>query len=217
MSIALILVNISVVSGIFPLLAALYNYRQLDPVLKLVVAFCAVSAFLDLLALYLRVHRVHNNLFIMHIFNLMAVLFFTVIYYRAFYESIFKKIAIILGGAGLIAIICSAIFIESIFTYPSVSNTILCLLLIILSLTYFYQLLTRQEFIHIEKQGLFWINAGVLFYFSINIFLFMLFNKISSSEIADYNMIQSVTNIIANLLYSVGLLCKPQKTTSSLY
>jgi hypothetical protein len=113
----------------------------------------------------------------------------------------------------LLVVINNAIFIEGLNTYPSISNTVLSLLLIVLSLSYFYQLLTRQEFIHIDKQGLFWINAGVLFYFSINIFLFMLFNKISKSAQADFNMIQSITNIIANLLYSVGLLCKPQKTT----
>jgi hypothetical protein len=32
-------------------------------------------------------------------------------------------------------------------------------------------------------------------------------------EQEDYYMINLITNIIANILYSVGLLCKPQKTT----
>ena len=161
--------------------------------------------------------EVRNNQFIGHLFDLMAVVFFTVIYYRAFHESLFKKLALIFGSATLVIIICNTIFIEGLTAYPSISNTVLCLLMIILSLTYFYQLLTRQEFIHIDKQGLFWINAGALFYFSVNIFFFMIFNKISSSAQADFIMIQSVTNIIANLLFSAGLLCKPQKTASSRY
>ncbi|MEO6851901.1 MAG: hypothetical protein ABI203_00040, partial [Mucilaginibacter sp.] len=101
----------------------------------------------------------------------------------------------------------------NIWIYPSISNTVLCMLMIILSLTYFYQLLTRQEFVHIEKQGLFWVNAGVIFYFSINVFLFMLYSKINESVRSDFYMIQTGTAIIANLLYSVGLFCKPQKTT----
>jgi len=86
-------------------------------------------------------------------------------------------------------------------------------LLICFSLAYFFQLLSRQEFVHIEKQGLFWINAGVLFYFSINIFLFMLFKRMITAHQEGYYMINNITNIIANILYSVGLLCKPQKTT----
>jgi hypothetical protein len=213
MSLAYVLVNISIASGVFPLIAAIYNYRQLEPVLKLVAAFCLVSAVLDLISMIMAHDGVRNTLFLQHLFDLVAVLFFSVIYYRAFYEPILKKIALILGITSFLIVVNNAIFIEGVNSYPSISNTVLSLLLIILSLTYFYQLLTRQEFIHIDKQGLFWINAGVLFYFSINIFLFMLFNKISRSAQADFNMIQSITNIIANLLYSVGLLCKPQKTT----
>lgn len=212
MSIASVLVDISILSGLFPLLAALYNYRQLDHVLKLVAVFCLFSAGLDWLSYALAHFGVHNTLFVEHIFDILSVLLFTVIYYKAFYERFFKRIALLLGGMAFIAIVLNTLFYESIWMYPSVSNTVLSLLLIILSLTYFYQLLTRQEFIHIDKQGLFWINAGVLFYFSILIFLFMIYNKISSSAQADFIMIQSITNIISNVLFSVGLLCKPQKT-----
>jgi hypothetical protein len=213
MSITLILVYLSIVSGILPLLAALYNYRQLDSVLKLFTLLCLVSLSFDVLEYISTKLGVRNNCPLFHLYVLLAVLFFTVIYYRAFYESIFKTIALILGGLALVAVICNAIFIEHIWVYPSISNTVSCLLMIILSLTYFFQLLTRQEFVHIDKQALFWINTGVLFYFSINIFLFMLYNKIDPSVRNDYYMIQSGANIIANLLYSVGLLCKPQKTT----
>jgi hypothetical protein len=212
MPIAIILVYVSIASGFLPLTAAIYNYRQLDAVLKLITLYCLVSAFLDLGSMLLADSGVRNTLFLQHLFDLLAVLFFTVIYYLAFYEPIFKKIALILGITCFLIVVINAIFIQSILTYPSISNTALSLFLIILSLTYFYQILTRQEFIHIDKQALFWINAGVLFYFSINIFLFMLFDKISADARADFNMIQSITNIIANSLYSVGLLCKPQKT-----
>ncbi|MGZ3752467.1 MAG: hypothetical protein ACXVAU_14395, partial [Mucilaginibacter sp.] len=200
MSLAEILVQVSLYSAIFPLLAALFNYRQLENVLKIMAAFCLFSALIDFFSVVVLHWGVHNNQPFMHLYDAVAVIFFTVIYYLAFYETILKKIALILGGASMVTMICNAIFIEDLQTYPSVSNTVLCLLLIILSLIYFYQLLTRQEFIHIEKQGLFWVNAGVLFYFSINIFLFMLFNKINSDALKDFNMIQSVTNIIANLL-----------------
>ena len=217
MSLAETLVYISLYSGVFPLLAALFNYRQLEPVLKLVAAFCLFSALIDLFSVLILHWGARNNHPFFHLYDFGGVVFFTIIYYQAFHEPVFKKIAVILGATCAVTVIFSAFFIQGITMYPSVSNTVLCLLLIVLSLTYFYQLLTRQEFIHIDKQGLFWINSGILFYFSINIFLFMLFNKISLEQRNDFNMIQSVTNIIANLLYSVGLLCKPQKITLSRY
>lgn len=213
MNISLILTYFSIASGVLPLLAAWYNYKQLDGVLKLFVVFCIVSVAFDLLDMVLAFLKMQNNSPLLHLYILVSVLFYTVIYYKVFYKAVFKKIALLLGTITLIAMVCSAIFIQYIWTYPSISNTVLSLLMIVLSLTYFYQLLTLQEFVHIDKQGMFWINAGILFYFSINIFLFMLFNQINVNVRKDYYMIQSITNIIANILYLVGLLCKPQKTT----
>ena len=213
MSITVLLAYVSIVSDILPLVAALYNYKQLDRVLKLFALFCLVSFSFDLLEMILSKLQVRNNFPLFHLYDLLAILFFTAIYYRAFFKPILKKIALVLGSIALVGVICNALLFENIWTYPSISNTILCMLMIILSLTYFYQLLTRQEFVHIEKQGLFWVNAGIIFYFSINIFLFMLYNKINENVRNDYYMILSVTSIIANLLYSVGLFCKPQKTT----
>ncbi len=104
-------------------------------------------------------------------------------------------------------------FNNNIYEYPTVSNTSLSISLIILSLIYFYQLLNPLKYVEIEKQGLFWINAGVLFYSSVNIFLFMLLTQIPVDDRPNYYIINSITNIIANILFSVGLLCKPQKTT----
>lgn len=214
MSIAEVLTDISVISGLFPVVAALYNYRHLDSVLKLMALFCLLSIipdFVGLITTFLKI--VFNSLFLIHLFDIMAVIFFTLIYQRAFYKPVFKKMTLIFGIISFAALIFNVIFIESIWSYPSVSNTILSVFLIILSLVYFYELLSRQEFTYIEKQGMFWINSGVLFYYAITIFLFMLYMKINYADRSTYYMMQSVMNIIANLLFSVGLLCKPQKTT----
>jgi hypothetical protein len=52
----------------------------------------------------------------------------------------------------------------------------------------------------------------VLFYFSVNIFLFMLFQRIVANHQEEYYVILHLTNITTNILFSVGLLCKPQKS-----
>ena len=197
MSIAIVLRDISAISGIFPVIAALYNYRQLDSVLKLMALFCLLSIIPDFVGLITTsLNIVFNDLFLIHLFDMMAAIFFS--------------LTLIFGTTSLAAMVFNVIFIESIQSYPSVSNTILSVLLIILSLVYFYEMLSRQEFTYIEKQGMFWINSGVLFYYAITIFLFMLYKKMSDADKPNYYMMQSVMNIIANLIFSVGLLCKPQ-------
>ena len=211
MSIAEVLLDIAVISGLFPVIAAWYNYRHLDKILKLMALFCLLSIIPDFVGLIISHLKImFNDLFLIHLFDMMAAIFFTLIYHRAFYEPVFEKMTLIFGVTCLVAIIFNVIFIESIWSYPSISNTILSVLLIILSLVYFYEILSRQEFTYIEKQGMFWINSGVLFYYAITIFLFMLYKKISNGDKPNYYMMQSVMNIIANLIFSVGLLCKPQ-------
>jgi len=203
----------STISGILPVLAWLYNYKNLDKVLKIAGIFFLVAFLIDIILELMTTMGVVNNMPMIHLFIVINILFFTAIYYYAFFKPSVKKAVIVLAALALLIVVFNIIFVEGIWEYPSLSITVLSVLLICFSLAYFYQLLNRQEFIHIEKQGLFWINSGVLFYFAINIFLFMLFKQFSQDEKQEYYMIHSTSNIIANILYTVGLLCRPQKVT----
>src|ERR1700761_4545065 len=189
MRVAYILSLCTAFSGALPVLAALLNYKNLDKTLKITALFFLVSALFDLVLVILtELIGAVNNQPVIHLFIVTSILFWGTIYYRVFFKPQLKKAILILTGLALLIVIFNVIFIESIWEFPSVSNTVLSVLLIFFSLAYFYQLLTRQEFIHIEKQGMFWINAGVLFYFSINIFLFMLFKRIISEHLEGYYM-----------------------------
>ncbi len=168
----------STISGVFPVIAALFNYKHLNKVLKIASAFFVVSVLFDVVLELTKKMALGNNLPVIHLFVVISILFFTAIYYHAFFRPAYKRtIVVVFSALALFIVLINMFLNEGIWDYPSVSNTVLSVLLIIFSLAYFYQLLNRQEFIHIEKQGLFWINAGVLFYYSINIFLFMLFIK----------------------------------------
>ena len=199
---------VSILSGFLPVLAALYNRKLLNRVLKTAAVFFLISCFFDPATWLAAKAGLKNNMPFFHLYNLISILFFSAIYYQLFISSFLKKLTLTLGGVTLLILL---LYNSNIFEYPSVSNTALSIFLIILSLIYFYQLLNPQEFVHIEKQALFWINAGVLFYSAVNIFLFMLLDRIPKDDQHNYYMIHSVTNIIANILYSIGLLCKPQK------
>ncbi|MCR8561475.1 hypothetical protein KXD93_27725 [Mucilaginibacter sp. BJC16-A38] len=203
---------ISVVSGVLPVFAALYNYRHLNNVLKIAALYFLISTMFDWGEEIASNYHVTNNFPAIHAIIIISLLFYTIIYYKAFSSLLLKRMVFILSSLGFLVLIVSTIFFEGFMDYPSISNTVLSMVAIVFSLVYFYQLLTRQEFVHIEKQGLFWINAGVLLYFATNVFLFMLFAQILKDHKEDFYMIHTVTNIIANILFTVGLLCKPQKT-----
>lgn len=210
MSTEFVLDIISSASGLFPVAAIVYNYKYQDNLLKIISVFFVVSAVFDAILWLLPGWGVTNNVPAVHLFIIINIVFFGVIYFKAFFNKKLKMLTLVLT---IPVLGLALLYTRDIWVYPSVSNTASSIVFIILSLFYFYQLLSRQEFIHIEKQGLFWFNAGVLFYFSINIFLFMLFNQIPKAEQPSYYIINNITNIIANLLYTTGCLCKPQKTT----
>jgi hypothetical protein len=214
MSPASALTILSTVSGIFPVLAAAYNYKHLDKVLKISALYFLVSVLSDLVLQWMNHAGVPNNWPAIHIYIALSVILLGAMYFYAFFIPALKKVILVFSVLVLVFMIVNMVWIETIWDYPSLANTVLSIMVIFFSLLYFYQLLVRQEFVHIEKQGLFWINAGMIFYFSINIFLFMLFKRMLSEHQEGFYMINNITNIIANILFTVGLLCKPQKVTS---
>lgn len=198
-------------------MAALLYYRTYTVPFKILAFFFFISGIFDL-ALVLLVHfGWSNNAPLIHLFVLVNIVFLGLVYYKTFFSPLVKKFVMVLVPAIVIFSITTSLFIEGIWAFPTISNSAQSVLFILLSLLYFYQLLTRQEFVHIEKQGLFWINAGVLIYFSSNIFLFMLYNRIIDSHEWNLWIIHSITNIVANVLYTIGLICKPQTPASYQY
>lgn len=205
--------EISALSALLPILAAARNFRNLDGILRTAAAFFLIAAFFELALIFTIRAEIPNNMPMLHLFIAISVSFFSRIYYRAFSTPLLRTVVMVLGTAAFLLVLVNASFLQGIWIYPSLSNTVQSIIMITFSLLYFYQIFTRQEYIHIEKQGLFWINSGVLIYFSINIFLFMLFNLVIANQRQELYAIHSVTNIISNILYAIGLLCKPQKTT----
>ena len=202
--------TLSVISDFFPIVAALFYYRRFDSILKIVALFTVASAVSDITQVGLLQFKIHNTCPVLHAYIIATILLLGTIYYKAISNGVAKKIVIILSSAAVLFALINIFFIEGIFGYPSLSNTVISVILILFSLTYFYQLLNKQEFVHIEKQGLFWINASVLFYYSVTLFLFMLFKKMSHEQLVQYYSINSLTNVAANILFTVGLLCKPE-------
>jgi hypothetical protein len=194
-------------TGLLPVIAAIINYRNLTRILKLAAILFTIAFLVDFLSYlyYLGFIKLsnNNNQPFFHLSIIINLVFYSIIYYRSFFKYQLKKFTLILGVLALTLVLFFTIK-DSIWKYPSWGNTVLCLYMIIVSLLYFYQILEQQEFIHIEEQPLFWIS-------SFNIFLYMLYDKLKD-PMGSYT-IHRVTDIITNLLFVTGLLCKTRKTT----
>ena len=210
-NIAQYLIYLAFFSGLLPITSALLNYRSLNKTLKIAGLFFTISAVFDLAGYLVRFLHIRNNVPIYHFYNLFYIVFIGTIYYRSFEKISLKNSSLSLFVIVFVVIVFDMIK-NGIQHYPSFSNTALGICLIPIALIYFYELLNRQELIYIESNAMFWINAGILIYFSINIFLFMLHNSFKDRESRiSYYMIQSITNIITNIFFTIGLFCKTRK------
>ncbi|WP_157263068.1 hypothetical protein [Pedobacter steynii] len=211
--------NLSSLSALFPIVAAIVNRRHLNHLQKIAAVFFIISALFDFSLLLVRHFNITlittggraNNAPLIHLFILVSVFFYALIYFYAFNKLTLKKLSIIFAGIAGVLILTNAFFIEGLSKFPSIGNTILSVTLILLSLLYFWQLLDQVEIVRLEKQPMFWISAGVLSYCSINIFLFMLIRSLGSLS-QNFWTIHSIINIIANSLFAIALFCKPRKT-----
>src|SRR5580692_7705363 len=92
----------STISGVFPVVAALFNYKHLNKVLKIAAAFFVVSVLFDIGLELTKKMTLGNNLPMIHLFIVISILFFTAIYYHAFFRPAVKKTILIVGAAALL-------------------------------------------------------------------------------------------------------------------
>lgn len=201
--------------GLLPVIAAIFNYKNLISTLKIAAVFFLLSFIIDSLLwlTYLKYIDMIYNHPLLYASIFLNILFYTYLYYKSFYSNQAKKFTLYFGVTAALFLIVF-VLINGVQKYPNWANTMLGIYMIVVSLLFFYQLFNRQEFIAIEKQALFWISSGALIYFSITIFLFLLAEKIAFKE---FLIINAIANIISNSLFTIGLSCKPQKSVSHLY
>lgn len=104
--------------------------------------------------------------------------------------------------------ILNILFVHSIWEFNSYMRMLESILLVILSLYWFYRVFQDLEIEKLTEHPMFFINSGVLLYFSGNFFIFTYYNIMSALDGQIMNEIwhiHSVLNITYNLLYGVAL------------
>ncbi|HYH56102.1 MAG TPA: hypothetical protein VD772_05785, partial [Anseongella sp.] len=126
--------NISALSAILPLIAVALNYRNLDNILRIAAVFFLVAALFELILILAMRLGVANNMPFLHSFIVISISFFSVIYHKAFDTHLFRKTVFVTGSAAIVVVVSNALFLQGIWSYPSLSNTVHSILLILFSL-----------------------------------------------------------------------------------
>ena len=141
-----------------------------------------------------------NNFPVFHFYAIIEFSLIFTIYYRALYPSFSNKFLYWTLGGFLGFAIFNALFLQSLFTANSNVTTLSSVILVVLSLLYFYKTLKDSKLIHLEKSIMFWVSTGVLIYFSSSLVLFTFGNLLVSESISDTMSIW-VVHVCFNIFY----------------
>lgn len=127
----------------------------------------------------------------------------TVILGSWFYYVLHKKKYLPAIIAAVLAYYLVDLFVLEDSGFNAVGRTVQCFFLLILSFRKFYEFYIYEDDLFIEKRDLFWINVGILFYFSGAFFSFLLGPIILKTT--DTWIIHNFSNFLKNVFIAIGL------------
>lgn len=143
-----------------------------------------------------------------YIYIFLYVLLETLLLLYLFHKLLKRRSILILSMLFLflITLIFEFIIKNPLYELFTFSLTIRCLIFIILSLIYFHQVYNKEADIFKAEAPQFWYNVGILIYFSLAFFPFLLATELLK-EMFDYTLwqVHNIGNIMKNIIFAIGL------------
>lgn len=168
------------IAVLLPLVIAGHKFSLLASPLRIVVYYLVLSATVNFSAIILA-ESGHNNLPLLHLFTLTEgelLLFF----YMKCPGRLPKRFFIILMTGFALFCVCNSFFIQDIFGFNTYARFAEALMIVSCTLYSFYITLDTKDAAPWPNNPLFWINSGLLLYFSSSLFLFFFSEVLRSNR-----------------------------------
>jgi hypothetical protein len=187
-------IYVSVFSPLIPLMFLLKG--KYNGSLWIIVLFIVASFLSDLIATFL---INCTNYRFLHGYGLIEALLLFWFYYQVL--EVKKWIPYLTLAFSMFYLVNSIWFEVGVFN--TIGRSVECLIMIFLALNLFYQFFKKEEDIFIEKSPLFWVNIGLLTYFSGAFFTFI-FSKYILTD-TPFWILHNVSNVLKNMFLAIGL------------
>ncbi|MBT1705069.1 hypothetical protein [Chryseosolibacter indicus] len=197
---------VSTLSVALPLFFYFKKYKHATRALHLVGALTLVAAFSDLLA-YILFAQGKSTIILFNIYYTTVFLLLSWFYYEILPTKGAKNLVI----AGLFlyaaAFVVITSYFQSFFVYQTYMWSITGFFMIVYSMSYFFHLFSTQT--TMSNFGLLTINSSTLFYFSFNLFLFVMSSyvllKMEHKIAFVIWSFHNINNIVRNVLIGLGI------------
>lgn len=206
---------VSSFSVILPFIGSIIVFKSLNSNLRLFSLYLFITLAKEGICVYLANFGM-PNLYIYNILGILAYLIYFYLYYHEFTEKITKKTIAYFSVITSTVYLIDLLAVNGFEKFNTLTTTFGGLFLTITALLYFYHLIKNIEHSNLTRVPMFWISTGVLFYSVGTIILFNYFNAyihLPPSIRSSIWTINSVLNILQNILLTIGIFCNLQNRT----
>lgn len=196
----------SILSVIIPLIFYLVRMKTTSRTIHKIGGVIILSAASDAMGFYF-FKGGQSTVFLFNTYYL-ALFLFLAWFYRGVLTTAAGRRTVMIGLMGyILSFVLITAFVQGYDEYQTFMWTITGMIIIIFSISYFLSVFSQQ--LPMENFGLLWINSGILFYFSFNLFLFVMSSYVLTKLAPELSMLiwsfHNVNNIIKNLLLALGI------------
>ena len=206
-SVLLAIMSVAQLFILIPLLIICIRFKRFNTTYKLLSLLLICAGILSFIAYILHGKKL-NNMLISHVYTIIEYLFWSLIYMRLFANNTIKKLIITSIGIVITFTILNIILWQPLEIYNSYSKSLESGFLVCFSIGWLYKVFVDQSIKRLETHPVFWINAGVLIYFSGSFLLFIMNNflmEIPLIEFFEAWALHGIFIMIHYLFISIGL------------
>lgn len=196
-------------------ITAIVMYKRQWPFhFRLLAIFIFVYAVMDTFGNILAYNDVVNHFY----YNILHTLVFIVVpffFYRQLQNNVLKKIIRVYFIVFPLFVLLDIFLLQNFYRLLTYSYVLGGSMIMILSISYLWQLYTREEILNIFLDAVFWFSLAYLFFFAVSVPYFGMLNYLLENhpEFTElyYRFIFDGAICLHNLFITVGFLC--MKTT----
>lgn len=204
----------SVLSIILPAIISLFKLKSLNASLRLLSVYLISTSIKEGVCTYLASYH-QNNIPIYNIVGIFDNVVLLLIFYYSGVNQKYKKV--ILGFIVILSIfsIINISSIQGINNLNTYSRLVRAIFIVIITLSYFYELLKGADNQNLIKLPLFWVSTGLLFFSTGTFFLYSLYTFYTNLNPETGKilwLINSLLYLVQNVLFTIALFCNRRRT-----
>lgn len=216
------LTDISLYSILLPSGMVFFRWKRTDISLTIIRILIVFTLFLEAYSHYYisdfhKVEGQKNNMFLFHIFTLCEGVLL-ILYFRTFFQQkwVRNSLLTLLLAFSTLTIVSLKIW-EPIDSYPSITRSVECLMIMILSILFFVNLFQQSTVSNLIQHNHFWLASGLLLFFAGTFFMNIVGQLVLQKNNLGFNVydIHSFLNIFLNIIYTIALWMSSRRLISA--